>query len=81
MSDQKVSCEEVHEHICDNLDEELNSPNCKAIKMHLIECPDCAAYLKSMKTAIYLYKEYPSPQLPESAKRAIEEHIKKIIYS
>lgn len=79
MNDPKIYCEEVHKHICDNLDEELHSPNCKAIKLHLMECPDCDSYLKSLKATINLYKEYPSPLLSERAKRSIEEHIKKVV--
>ncbi len=77
MKEQKLSCEEVHEHICINLDEDLDSPKCRAIKLHLNECPDCVSYLKSLKKTIDLYKEYPSPRPSESAKVSIDEIIKK----
>ncbi len=79
MSDQNILCEDVLEHICVNLDEELNSPNCEQIRVHINECPDCYAYLKSLKTTINLYKDYPSPCPSESAKRSIEESILKKI--
>ncbi len=81
MSEQNISCEEVLEHICDNLDEELNSPKCETIRLHINDCPDCFAYLKSLKTTINLYKEYPSPCPSESAKRSIEETILKKVDS
>lgn len=81
MNEQNISCEKVLEHICDNLDEELNSPNCEAIRLHLNECPDCFSYLKSLKATINLYKEYPSPHPSESAKRSIEEIILKRVGS
>ncbi len=77
MKEQTVTCEEVHEHICDNLDEDINSPNCRAIKLHLNECPECTSYLKSLKTTIDLYREYPSPRPSGSAKLSIDEIIRK----
>jgi len=33
MNENKTSCREVMEHICDNLGEELNSPKCIEIKV------------------------------------------------
>jgi predicted anti-sigma-YlaC factor YlaD len=79
MTENTITCDEVHEHICNNLDEELNSPHCKAIRAHLNKCHDCSDYLKSVKKTIHLYKEYPSPRLSDSKKEMIEDHIKKII--
>lgn len=77
MTEKKISCDEVHEHLCVNLDEDLNSPDCRAVKLHLNECPDCAAYLKSLKNTIHLYQKYPSPRPSSSPKNAIDAIIRK----
>jgi len=58
-----VSCTEVAKFICENLDEQINSPVCRAIKKHLRNCPDCSVNLAAIKNTIDLYRRYPSPVL------------------
>lgn len=77
MNSKKITCNQVLNHICENLDEEINSPTCLSIKFHLNECPDCAVYLKSLKNTINLYKNYPLPKPSGTANRKIEEFLKK----
>jgi len=62
-----MNCLIVYRHICDNLDQKLDSPRCRQIKKHLAICPDCAAYLDSLKKMIRLYRAVPSPHLTEAA--------------
>jgi anti-sigma factor RsiW len=66
-----MKCDQVYLHICDNLDENLNSPRCREIKAHLRECPDCQAYLDSLKKTITLYRAIPEPSLPARAHRRL----------
>ena len=75
MKKKKVTCNELFEHICENLDENLNSPQCKEIKAHFEECPDCQDYLESLKTTIKLYRSYPSPRLSSVAAKNIEKEV------
>jgi len=58
-----IRCKDVAKHICENLDEQVNSPVCRAIKKHLQECPKCNADLVSLKSTIGLYRRYPAPKL------------------
>lgn len=58
MKEDKVSCKEVMNHICDSLGEELNSPKCVAIKEHLEHCDSCQKYYHSIELTIDLYKKY-----------------------
>lgn len=58
MTDNKTNCKEVMSHICDNLGEELNSPKCIEIKLHLENCPDCQHYFSSVDKTIQLYRKY-----------------------
>ena len=75
MNTDKITCDEVLNYVCENLDEDLHSPKCRLIKSHLNECPDCAVYLKSLKNTINLYKRYPLPKPSGVANRKIEEFI------
>ncbi len=59
-------CSRVYRYICDNLDQNLDSPRCREIKRHLQECPDCQAYLASMKQTVSLYRSLPSPHPPRA---------------
>jgi hypothetical protein len=59
---QIIRCRDVALHICENLDEKINSPICRAIKKHLQECPDCSGNLFSLKKTIKLYRRYPTPK-------------------
>lgn len=64
MSEAKVGCKEVMEHICDSLGEELDSPRCLAIKDHLKVCTNCQNYFKSVEKTIEFYRVY-NPELPK----------------
>ncbi|MGE5432277.1 MAG: zf-HC2 domain-containing protein [Syntrophomonadaceae bacterium] len=58
MENNKVTCREVMDHICDNLGEELNSPRCLEIKEHMENCGSCRNYFNSVETTIDFYKKY-----------------------
>jgi hypothetical protein len=59
----KLSCKEIAKHICGELDEHLDSPQCRAIKKHMETCPNCTAYLDSLKKTVRFYKYYSGPKL------------------
>jgi hypothetical protein len=58
MKNNIVSCKEVMSHICDSLGEDLNSPKCVNIKVHLENCPNCQKYFESVESTISFYKKY-----------------------
>lgn len=58
MNQQTVSCKEVMNHICESLGEEINSPKCVAIKIHLENCSGCKNYFDSIEKTISFYKMY-----------------------
>jgi hypothetical protein len=57
-----VRCSEVAKYVCENLDAELNSRKCQAIKKHLQTCPKCSAELDSLKKTVFLYRNCPTPK-------------------
>jgi anti-sigma factor RsiW len=59
-----MKCKDAYLHICDNLDEQIDSPRCREIRAHLAVCPDCHAFLTSLKKTVKLYKALPAPRLP-----------------
>jgi len=64
-----MNCKQVYRHICENLDENIHSARCRAIRKHLVSCPDCGAYLDSIKKTIALYKTIPTPKVPSAIHR------------
>jgi hypothetical protein len=75
MSTESLNCGDVFAHICENLDEELDSARCAGIRRHIEQCTDCSRYLASMKTTITLYKKYVIPKPNRLASGKIEELI------
>ncbi len=65
----KIYCKKIYRHICENLDSNLNSPTCIQIKKHLDNCPNCTAYLHTLKKTVLLYKNQKSPILGKSARK------------
>jgi len=61
-----VRCPDVLNHICEELDTKLTTAQCRELKRHLAKCPNCTAYLDSLKTTIRLYSlapvKHPSPK-------------------
>jgi len=70
-----MTCHEVYRHICDNLDGDLDSPECREIKVHLESCPDCQGVLRSLKKTVDLYRAAPAPAVPEPAHHRLLELI------
>lgn len=62
-----MKCTDVYRHICDNLDQRLGTRRCREIRLHLRVCPNCRAYLASLKRTVVLYRSIPSPRLPRGA--------------
>jgi predicted anti-sigma-YlaC factor YlaD len=70
-----MKCKGVYHYICENLDADVNSPKCREIKRHLDSCPDCSAYLDSLKKTILLYKRQSGPSVPMQTHRHLHKAI------
>lgn len=44
--------------ICSELGEDIDSSNCKALREYVRECPDCRAFVDSVKKTITLYRHH-----------------------
>lgn len=66
-----MKCGDVYLHICDHLDEDINSERCRLIRQHLATCPHCTEYLKSIKQTITLYRALPPPRIPSGTHREL----------
>jgi len=49
-------------NICSELGEDMQSPNCKALHEYIKTCPNCAAFVDSVKKTITLYQNYQPGQ-------------------
>ena len=66
MSEDKVNCKDVMQHVCESLGEDLNSDRCVVIKKHLEECSGCKSYFETVEITIDCYRKY-NVKMPEDA--------------
>lgn len=71
-----VHCDEVTKYICENLDEQVNSPRCRAIKKHLQSCAACSKNLADLKKVVLLYRHESIPRLTRSAEKRLFKALK-----
>ena len=64
-----LKCRSVFRHICEHLDADLRSPQCREIKAHIDGCKNCTVYLASLKKTVSLYRCYPVPAIPRRARK------------
>ena len=76
MKKKLLSCKEIAKYICGELDEHIDSPQCREIKKHLKACPNCTVYLDSLKKTIHLYREYPNPNITENCRKNLYSLLK-----
>jgi anti-sigma factor RsiW len=66
-----IRCSDVAKHVCENLDSEIDQKKCLEIKKHLTDCPNCYAYLDSIKKTIHLYKVEKTPSVTARARKEL----------
>ena len=71
MKKHTMRCPEILDHICEELDTKISSAKCREIKRHLSQCPNCTAYLNSLKKTIRLYKTYPDKKVPQKTREQL----------
>ncbi len=71
-----TGCRTVATHLQLQLDSKLRTRVCREIKRHLEHCPNCTAYLDSLKKTILLYKKYPDPQVPKRMRQELHAILK-----
>jgi hypothetical protein len=55
--------------ICTELGEDMDSPNCKALHEYIKTCPNCRAFVDSVKKTVRLYQSYESSYTEEKQAR------------
>ncbi len=60
-------------NICTELGEDLDSPSCKALREYIKTCPNCEAFVDSVKRTIQLYQEYTPKYSDEVRKKLFKK--------
>ncbi len=76
MKRKPINCKEMASYLCENLTGGLNSARCRALKKHLAHCPNCTAYLDSLRKTVYLYKFYQDPRSPGKTLKKLHSMLK-----
>lgn len=71
-----MNCTQAIHHICENLDENINSRRCRSIRAHISSCTNCQAYLDSIKKTVALYKMLPTPRVPSMLHRQLMQVVR-----
>jgi hypothetical protein len=64
----QIGCRDVASHVQKELDERLRLEAFRRIRAHLEICPNCIAYLDSLKRMVRLYRRAPIPRLGKKAR-------------
>jgi len=64
MRKEHLSCKKIVNYICTELDEHIDSPQCREIKKHLKD-------LDSLKKTVRLYRKYPNPKVREQCRKKL----------
>jgi predicted anti-sigma-YlaC factor YlaD len=73
-----ADCTEAYRFICDNLDQNLHSPQCRRIRRHLAGCVECRTLLDSVKKTVLLYRLMPVPRVPSTLHKALVRTVTKL---
>ncbi|MCS7081640.1 MAG: zf-HC2 domain-containing protein [Bacteroidetes bacterium] len=65
-----MSCRQYIEQLCEHFEEALDRPECARLREHLEACPECRAYLDSLRQTIRLYRQLRH-QAPEDLCRRL----------
>ncbi len=50
-------CYKVVTEVCERLGEDMTSPHCRELMHHIEGCPECKAYLESLKKTVRVYQK------------------------
>jgi len=71
-----MPCPEMLDRICAELREDIESEVCRELKEHLAECPDCRAYVDSLKKTVILFRSVPDKNIPEDVQGRLFKSLK-----
>jgi anti-sigma factor RsiW len=59
-------CKMITKQICEELEEDLESPFCLEVQNHLQKCPHCWAYVNSIKNTVHFCQKLIDEDVPKS---------------
>ena len=66
------------DHLCEYLEEDIDSPLCQEFKVHLDKCPECRQNVESIKQTVELFrKSNPNEPLNRDLKDRLVASIRK----
>jgi anti-sigma factor RsiW len=71
MKSPTVSHKIMFRHLCENLDQRLDSPECRAIRKHLADCPECLTFLGTLKSTVALFRRYAAPPMSAASRKKL----------
>ena len=76
----RLTCDQVVNYVCDDIEVSRNSPLCRQIREHLAHCPDCAKYVQSLQDTVKLYQSY-EVTIPSDLHERVMHSLKKTVLS
>ena len=70
------TCKQATSLILDYLTGELDSKTKRAFEEHLIECPDCVAFLNTYKKTIQSTRSLQYEDIPSEMKRRVQKYLR-----
>jgi len=71
-----ATCRQVVAHLLDRLDQDIHTPPNLTLQRHLMRCPNCRAYLDTLKKTILLYQKYPLPEMSRALRKRVHARLR-----
>jgi len=70
------NCKKVLKKLCEDLGGNLDSPFCKEVEAHLQICPQCWAYVNSIKNTVHFCQKLVDEDVPQAIHKRLLQCLK-----
>jgi anti-sigma factor RsiW len=76
-----MKCKDAYQFLLEELDEHLDEPSRRQIRVHLEHCEDCVEMLHSLKATVAAYQSVPEVRVPKALTARVLSTLKSSVKS
>jgi len=75
----KITCQQITALILDYLTRELDAETALAFKAHLLECPDCIAFIRTYQKTVHAAQSLRYESIPLEMRKRVRQFLREKI--